>query len=207
MFLTKSPSHPAFDPVLVRDPVYLRAAKPSDYSDWAALREQSRKHLIAWEENWAPHELSLNAFKRRLAAQSKDARRGGGLSLLAFRRDDRAIVGGVTLTNIRYGASRSGILGYWVGEPYARQGYGSAAVRAVIDHAFDTIELHRIIAACQPENVASQNLLERCGFRKEGLARDYLRINGAWRDHLIFSLIAADRSGEPEPGAISSTLR
>lgn len=207
MFLTKSPSHPAFDPILVREPVYLRAAKPSDHTEWAALREKSREHLIAWEEDWAPHQLSFPAFKRKLASQAKDARRGGGLSLLIFRRDDHTLVGGVTLTNIRYGASRSGILGYWIGEPFARRGYGSAAVHAVTDHAFDAINLHRVVAACQPENAASQNLLERAGFRKEGLAREYLKINGAWRDHLIYSLLATDRSA-PAPGrSISSTLR
>lgn len=207
MFLTKSPSHPAFDPVLVRDPVYLRTAKLSDHSEWMALREMSREHLIAWEEDWAPHDLSLSAFKQRLAAQAKDARRGGGLSLLIFRRQDRVLVGGATLSNIRYGASRSGILGYWIGAPYARRGYGSVAVRAVIDHAFEAINLHRIVAACQPENAASQNLLERCGFRKEGLARGYLKINGEWRDHLIYSLIAADHSKPSAHPPISSTLR
>ncbi|WDI31416.1 GNAT family protein [Hyphococcus flavus] len=193
MFLTKSPSHPAFDPILVRDPVYLRTAKLSDYEQWASLREISREHLIAWEEDWAPDQLSIAVFKRRLASQAKDAKRGGGLSLSVFRRDDRVMVGGVTLTNVRYGASRSGILGYWIGAPYVRLGYGAKAVAAMLDHLFDAISLNRVIAACQPENIASQKLLERCGFKKEGLARDYLKINGAWRDHLIYAVTAADR--------------
>ncbi len=199
MFLTKSPSHPAFSPILVRDPVVLRAAELADHSQWFSLREQSREHLIAWEEDWAPDQLTLSHFKRRLAVQVKDARRGGGLSLLSFRRADRVLVGGVTLTNIRYGASRSGIIGYWVGAPHIRQGYGSASVNALIDHAFDTINLHRLVAACQPENVASQKLLERCGFRREGLAKDYLKINGVWRDHLIYAQTAADRSSQSVP--------
>jgi ribosomal-protein-alanine N-acetyltransferase len=207
MFLTKSPSHPAFDPVLVRDPIFLRTGKLTDHAQWSKLREESREHLIAWEEDWAPQHLSISAFKRRLSSAAQDARRGGGLSLLIFRRDDRVMVGGVTLTNIRYGASRSGILGYWIGAPFARQGYGSAAVKAVIDHAFDTINLHRIVAACQPENAASQNLLERCGFRKEGVARDYLKINGAWRDHLIYSRIAQDNDVKTGDSALSPNLR
>ena len=207
MFLTKSPNHPAFDPILVRDPVFLRTGKLSDHAQWAALREESREHLIAWEEDWAPHHLTISAFKRRLASAAQDARRGGGLSLFIFRRDDRALVGGVTLTNIRYGASRSGILGYWIGAPFARQGYGSAAVKAVVDHAVDAINLHRIVAACQPGNAASQNLLERCGFKQEGLARDYLKINGAWRDHLIYSLIAPDHDARASKPDLSPNLR
>lgn len=188
MFLTKSPSHPAFDPILVRDAVLLRAGKPSDHAQWAALREESRMHLVEWEEDWPPHHATLSAFKRRLGVHAKDARRGGGLSLFVFRRDDRALIGGVTLSNIRYGAARSGLLGYWIGAPHAGKGYGKAAVMAMIDHAFDVINLHRIVAACQPDNAASQNLLRRCGFRREGLARDYLKINGEWRDHQIFAL-------------------
>ncbi|WP_425409129.1 GNAT family N-acetyltransferase [Hyphococcus sp.] len=207
MFLSKSPNHPAFDPVLVCDPVYLRTAKSSDYAEWSQLREQSREHLIAWEEDWAPQDLSHAVFKRRLAAQTRDAQRGGGLSLLIFRRNDRVIVGGVTLSNIRYGAARSAILGYWVGSPYLRCGYASSAVRAIVDHAFDAIGLHRLVAACQPENAASQNLLDRCGFKQEGLAREYLKINGAWRDHLIFSLIADDNRIPAPAISASPTLR
>src|SRR5690606_2261601 len=101
-------------------------------------------------------------------------------------------VGGVTLSNIRYGASRSAQLGYWVGAPYVRRGYGAAAVKALSAHAFETIDLNRLVAACQPGNIASQKLLERCGFTREGLARDYLMINGQWRDHYIYAQTAGD---------------
>ena len=191
MFLTKSSTQPAFDPILVRDPVILRSATVADHEAWASLRQDSRDHLTAWEEDWQEIDLSLPAFKRRLRAYEKEMRRGTGLPLFIIRRDDRALVGGVTLSNIRYGSSRSGILGYWIGSPYVRQGYGAAAVKAVIDHAFTAIELNRIEAACQEENVASQNLLKRCGFHKEGLARDYLKINGTWRDHNIFAITAS----------------
>ena len=192
MFLTRSPAQPAFDPVLVRDPIMLRAARLGDHQAWAALREQSRKHLIAWEEDWSPDDVSLSAYRRRLRFYERDMRRGGALPLLIFRRDDQALLGGVNLTNIRYGASRSAHLGYWIGAPHVRSGYGLAAVRAMLCHAFEAIDLNRIEAACQPDNVASQHLLLRSGFAKEGLARGYLKINGAWRDHVIFAITAAD---------------
>ncbi len=192
MFLTKSPAQPAFDPILVHDPVLLRTAMLADHQEWAALREGSREHLTVWEESWAPIDLSLSSFKRRLRAHERDQRRGGGLPLLVFRRADRVLVGGATLTNIRYGSSHSGILGYWIGAPFVRRGYGAAAVRALLGHAFHAIGLNRIEAACQDGNIASQKLLETCGFRREGVARDYLRINGAWRDHTIFAVTASD---------------
>jgi len=192
MFLTSSPSNPAFNPVLVHEPVMLRAAAASDFAEWADLREKSRAHLTRWEEAWTPEQATAASFRRRLRTYDADRRRGGGLFLLAFRRADRAMVGGVTLSNIRYGASRSGLIGYWIGAPFVRQGYGSAAVKALIAHAMEAIALNRLVAACQPENAASQKLLEGCGFTDEGLARDYLKINGAWRDHRIFALTAAD---------------
>lgn len=192
MLFTTAPSNPAFNPVLVHEPVLLRAAAPSDYAAWASLREASRTHLTDWEEDWTPEQAGPAAFRRRLKLHERDRRRGGGLFLLVFRISDNALVGGVTLSNIRYGASRSAQLGYWVGAPYVRRGYAKAAVQALAAHAFETIELNRLAAACQPENIASQKLLERCGFVREGLARDYLLINGEWRDHYIYALTARD---------------
>ena len=192
MLFTTAPSNPAFNPMLLHEPVVLRAAAPSDHAAWAALREQSRTHLTEWEEDWTAEQAGPAAFRRRLRLYERDRRRGGGLFLLVFRMSDNALVGGVTLSNIRYGASRSAQLGYWVGAPYVRRGYATAAVNALAAHAFETIDLNRLVAACQPENIASQKLLERCGFNREGLARDYLRINGEWRDHLIYAAIAAE---------------
>ena len=168
MLFAPAPSNPAFQPLLVQDPVLLRAGAVSDYPAWLSLRERSRAHLTEWEESWTPEQATLSAFKRRLRNYDREARRGGGLSLLVFRLSDNVLVGGATLTNIRYGASRSGVLGYWVGAPFT------------------------IVAACQPGNIASQKLLERSGFVREGRARDYLKINGAWRDHDIYAITAAD---------------
>ena len=82
-------------------------------------------------------------------------------------------------------------LGYWAGEMYAGQGYITAAVRAVVRYAFEDLELHRVEAACQPDNIASRRVLEKAGFEHEGMARAYLKINGAWRDHLLFATVNA----------------
>lgn len=199
MFFSPSPPGGSFDPELVHDPVILRSAAASDFEEWRNLRESSREHLVQWEDDWRPGQLSRQAFKRRLKRQWAEMRRGGGLYLLSFRASDLSLIGGVTLTNIRYGAARSGLLGYWVGAPFIRQGFGAASVQAMLAHAFEGIGLNRVVAACQPDNAASQQLLQRCGFQHEGLARGYLKINGQWRDHLIFARIAADclKAGAP----------
>ena len=79
-----------------------------------------------------------------------------------------------------------------MGAAYARLGYMSAAVRAIIPFAFATLKLHRIEAACIPANVASVRLLEKTGFKREGFAREYLCINGVWQDHLLYALLRSD---------------
>lgn len=190
MFQLKLPSRPVFDPILTHDPVFLRPPKIDDYPAWVRLRETSRKHLIRWEEDWTPDHMSLGAFRRRLKTAARDAGRGGGLSLFVFERDTGFLVGGATLSNLRYGASRSGILGYWIGAPFVRRGFGAAAVDAMSRHGIESIGLNRIEAACQPNNAASKAVLVHCGYTYEGVASDYLRINGKWRDHHIYALTA-----------------
>ena len=128
MFQLKTPPRSVFDPILVVDPVYLRAPNPGDHAVWAALREASRAHLAKWEEDWSDDDLSFSGYRRRLKHFEREANRASGLSLFVFIRDGGVLVGGATLSNIRYGAARAGTLGYWIGANHVRQGYGAAAV-------------------------------------------------------------------------------
>jgi ribosomal-protein-alanine N-acetyltransferase len=82
--------------------------------------------------------------------------------------------------------AQSASVGYWCGLPFVRQGLTLAAVRAVVAYAFERQNLHRLEAATVPENAASQALLEQAGFERQGFARGYLKINGEWRDHVLF---------------------
>lgn len=180
------------DPILVSEPVWLRPIRFSDYEAWTQLREKSQAHLTAWEPAWRPEDLTQSAFRRRVRVYSREMRRGGVLPFLVFRRGDNALLGGVTISNIRYGASRSAVIGYWIGAPFTRRGYARAAVKGVLRHVFEIMRLNRMEAACQPENEASRRLLEQSGFQYEGRARDYLKINDDWRDHLLFAITASD---------------
>ena len=166
--------------------VVLRAPQPGDYAEWAHLREASRAFLVPWEPTWPADDLSRGAFRRRLRRYAEDQRADLAYPFFIFRSLDSTLVGGLTLGNIRRGVAQVGSLGYWMGLPYARQGYMSAAVRAVIGFAFVTLRLHRLEAACIPTNAASIRLLEKAGFMREGYAREYLCINGVWQDHLLF---------------------
>lgn len=177
-------------PAILGDGVTLRAPQASDHAEWAALREASRGFLTPWEPTWPSDDLTRGAFRRRLKRYADDQRNDLAYALMIFRSTDNALVGGITLANIRRGVAQTGSIGYWVGEPFARKGYMTAAVRALIPFSFQTLRLHRLEAACIPGNAASVALLERTGFSREGYARSYLCINGLWQDHLLYARIA-----------------
>jgi ribosomal-protein-alanine N-acetyltransferase len=118
-----------------------------------------------------------------------------------MRSADDALTGGITLSNVRRGVAQMGSVGYWCGRPFVRRGLTVAAVRALSDFAFRTLGLHRLEAACIPDNAPSRALLAKAGFSEEGYARAYLKINGEWRDHVLFGLISPFRGPEgPDPG-------
>jgi len=179
-------------PYVEGDGVFLREPQMSDYKNWAELREVSRGFLEQWEPRWSRDELTRPAYRRRIRYYYRDARQDLGYAFFLFRTSDNALIGGMTLSNIRRGVSQSCSLGYWVGEPYARQGYMKKGVRAIVWFVFDALRLHRLEAACLPENKASAALLTKSGFQYEGLARSYLKINGVWQDHWLFALLNDD---------------
>jgi [ribosomal protein S5]-alanine N-acetyltransferase len=179
-------------PAITGGGVLLRTPVSSDYAEWAAVREKSRDFLTPWEPTWPADDLSRSAFRRRLKRYAEDQRGDLAYAFLIFRSDDGALVGGLTLANIRRGVAQAGSIGYWVGQPFARKGYMTAAVRALLPFCFGTLRLHRLEAACIPDNAASIGLLEKTGFRREGYARGYLCINGAWQDHLLYARLKDD---------------
>ena len=174
------------------DGVFLRPAEMDDFEEWAALREKSRAFLTPWEPVWPPDDLTRGAFRRRLRRHADEMSRDEAFPFLIFRARDQALVGGLTIGQIRRGVAQSGTVGYWMGVDHAGQGYMSRAVRAALGYAFSTLRLHRVEAACLPTNNSSIRLLESTGFRREGLARSYLRINGRWQDHVLFAVLEND---------------
>lgn len=192
MALLRAASPSDFGPVIETERVLLRTPQMSDYPAWAELRATSRDFLMPWEPLWSPDELSRASFRRRVRHYLRDLREDVGYALFIYDRTRNALVGGLTLCNVRRGVTQACTLGYWVGARYAKQGYMTAAVRAVVPFVFDTLELHRLEAACLPSNTASVRLLEKTGFHREGLARRYLRINGVWQDHLLYALLESD---------------
>lgn len=180
------------EPVLNSERVTLRYPRSGDYTQWSQLREESRTFLGPWEPTWAPDELSKSAYRRRIHRYTREIHSDVAYPFFVLRREDNALIGGCTLSNVRRGVTQSVSLGYWVGAKYARQGFMTAAVTLLAPFVFRTLGLHRLEAACIPENEASRKLLLRCGFKEEGRARRYLQINGRWQDHILFAMLEDD---------------
>jgi len=179
-------------PLLSAGPVYLRAPDLDDHEGWARLRDLSRPHLTRWEPDWKAEDAMADAFRLRLRTYQRQYRARVGVVFHVFDRSTNALVGGVSLSDIRRHAAQSSTIGYWIGAPYLRKGYGLAAVNAAVTYAFEDLGLNRIEAACQPGNAPSRALLAKAGFSEEGIAREYLFINGSWRDHVLLALLARD---------------
>lgn len=170
----------------------LRPLIPADYAAWAALRSKSRDHLTPYEPQWLADELDRGAYRRRLRHYAREQREDLGYAFGVFREQDDVLVGGLSLSNVRRGVTQTASLGYWLGATHLRQGYMGDAVSGTIAYAFYELKLHRLEAATLPNNEASIRVLERNGFGREGFARRYLKINGVWKDHILFGLLVED---------------
>lgn len=178
----------------------LREPVLTDFRAWSSLREQSAGFLTPWEPVWSADHLARKGFTNRVYWVQRSISNGSAVPLFLTRREDTALLGAITLDNIRRGPSQAGTLGYWIGEPHARQGFMREAIAGMVHYAFERLDLSRIEAACLPENTASRALLEKCGFKYEGVAQSYLQINGRWRSHVLYAALRIDRRGRTEAG-------
>jgi ribosomal-protein-alanine N-acetyltransferase len=178
----------------------LRPPTHADFRDWTSLRRMSEAFLVPWEPAWAEDHLTRKAFTNRVYWANRSIAQGTALPLFLIRREDQRLLGAITLDNIRRGPAQSGTLGYWIGEPHARQGYMREAIEAVVHHAWTRLDISRLEAACLPENTASRGLLEKAGFKYEGVAQSYLQIAGRWRTHVLYAALRADRRGKTDAG-------
>lgn len=182
------------------DRMTLRQPQLVDFGSWTELRQTSRQFLTPWEPTWATDHLTRKSFTNRVYWAQRSISGGTALPLFLFRRADNALLGAITLDNIRRGPAQSGTLGYWVGAQFARNGYMKEAIQALVHYGFEEMDLSRIEAACLPENKASRGVLEKSGFKYEGVAQSYLQINGRWRNHVLYAFLRNDRRGRTSAG-------
>jgi ribosomal-protein-alanine N-acetyltransferase len=187
-FLSRHPDQPE----LSGPEHLLRLPHNSDYKQWYRLRSESRSFLQPWEPTWRADELTEASYRARVMRSTQECSAGLAIPMLLFRADDMVLLGGLTIGYIRRGAAQSCMIGYWMGEKHAGKGHMLAALRVAIPYVYGGLQLHRIEAACIPDNWKSIRLLEKAGFEREGLLRKYLKINGEWHDHMMFSRLPED---------------
>ena len=172
--------------------VFLRPPKRRDALKWQKLRMSSKSFLVPWEPSWDASSCTRRAYLRYFKNSNYLANMDRAYSFLIFKTEDKTLLGGINIGNVRRGVSQSASLGYWIGEKYSRNGYMKEALKLLIPSLFVDLRLNRIEAATLEENIASKNLLKKIGFKKEGVLRKYLKINGNWRDHILYGLLEND---------------
>ncbi|WP_430868416.1 GNAT family N-acetyltransferase [Demequina aurantiaca] len=182
------------DVVLTRGPVTVRPLRRGDENAWLALRQENRAWLKPWEANTPPgRPIPSSSFPAYVRGERRRWSQGRAYgTIIEF---DGVMVGRITVHAIEWGAQCGGSIGYWIAADHAGKGIVPTAVAMLSEYAFGQ-GLHRLEIALRPENDASQRVVQKLGFRAEGVRERYLFIDGDWRDHLIFALA----SDEPRNG-------
>lgn len=178
-------------PVLATERLILRVPEPADAALVARFVTTNRRHLEPWEPRRSEAYYTVPYWEARLARVVERARERAGLELVLLPRQQPAgdMLGRCSFSNIVRGVFQAAMLGYALDERAVGKGLMEEALRAAIDYCFREWRLHRIMANYMPSNHRSGSLLERLGFEREGYARDYLCIAGAWEDHVLTSKV------------------
>ena len=174
--------------------VGLRPLRQRDAARWRELRSANRDWLAQWEATPPEPGTPGLTFRQLVRSLAREARAGRALPFAITYGGE--MVGQLSVTGIGWGSLRSGHVGYWVAREVAGRGITPTAVALVTDHCLWTLGLHRVEVNIRPENAASLRVVEKLGFRDEGLRERYLHIDGAWRDHRSFALTAEDLGSE-----------
>ena len=174
-------------------PTAIRPTSLEDADEQLALRQANREHTTPWDprRDDSFYTIAGQRLELELDARAWSAGTAYAFAVLAVDEDDR-LVGRVALANVVRGPWQNATLGYWVDQRSGGRGHAARAVRLALRYAFDEVGLHRVQPAVIPRNARSLRVVENVGFRHEGRALRYLKINGIWEDHEIYALTAED---------------
>lgn len=175
--------------VLTTERLQLRVPAVSDAAAMSRFASDNREHHEPWSPLRDEGYFTPESWRLRLAGQQEQMRAGRSMPWIFSLRDgdpDR-VVGFANLSQIVRGDFQAAYLGYGLDVYSVGKGFMHEALEAVLDHAFGTLNLHRVMANYIPRNERSARVLQKLEFRREGIARGYLRINGRWQDHILTS--------------------
>lgn len=183
------------------DQIELRPLRRRDRFRWFDVRERNRDWLKPWEATSPIPESDFFSFSSMISTYNREARAGRNFTFALFYSG--RLAGQVTVGGVAWGASRSAHIGYWIDERLAGRGVMTRAVALATDFCLKELRLHRIEINIRPENVRSRRVAEKCGYKEEGVRRRFLHIDGDWRDHVSFVMLAEDA---PLDGVLRSLL-
>lgn len=178
---------------LAEGPVGLRPLRVRDARTWRDVRFRNDGWLAPWEAtlpSGAALEASRHGYTALTRALLREAKRGYSLPWVVTY--DGEFAGQLTVGSIAWGSACAGQAGYWIDQRFAGRSVMPTALAMAVDHCFGVVGLHRIEANIRPENERSRRVVEKLGFREEGLRRRFLHINGQWCDHLCYALTVED---------------
>lgn len=176
-------------PILTTERLALVPVDPLLAPQMLAFHLKNREHFAQWDPSPSPLYFTEPYWSARFRLRCRDWQEGRGASyLLTLPTAPQLVIGSISLSNLVRGVLQAATLGYALDRDFEGQGLMHEAASAVIRLAFDVLHLHRLQANYQPHNQRSAALLARLGFSIEGEAKQYLYLNGAWRDHVLTSL-------------------
>jgi len=180
-------------PVLASEHLILRLGKDQDIDSIIRYFTVNQAYLQPFEPRRPDNFLTVAYWVAELQARQQDAAQMRSLKLFIFERDaPDVVIGVINLNTMIWGVFQAATLGYSLAAHKQRQGYMGEAADRLIRYGFEVLNLHRIMANYMPHNQRSANVLKRLGFEIEGMAKDYLFINGRWQDHVLSSRINPD---------------
>lgn len=174
--------------MVTTDRLVMRAPRLEDYTQWCCIRRDNQDHIQPFDPKWPDDWDNQDNHQARIAYYQKQWRGDRAYVFLVIDRVRQDMIGGVHINQVARGPAQFASLGYWIAKPQEGLGLMSEAIDATVTFCFDVLKLQRVQAATVMSNVRSQVLLERYGFEREGIAKQYAEINGVREDHVLYGV-------------------
>lgn len=184
-------------PLVVSERLILRMLEPQESKLALSYHLKNRDYLEEFYPVYPSDFFTESFWQEQLRANIAEFKSDKSLRLFIFEKvNEDTVIGTVNFSNFVRRAAQYCNVGYGIDEQMQGKGYMTEALVAAVDYVFSTLNLHRIMANYMPTNEKSSRVLKKAGFVVEGYARDYLYLNGAWRDHILTSITNRDWKGE-----------
>jgi [ribosomal protein S5]-alanine N-acetyltransferase len=169
--------------------IYIRLLKLDDAYEFLQLEKENREFFQTYTMNRSPEYYTLDFQKNLINQKIEKANVDSEYNFGIYKIENYELIGTIGLFRILRDPLQCAIVGYSLSKNHNGKGYATEAVKLIVNYAFTSLKLHRIEAGVMPRNIGSIRVLEKAGFKKEGISRSNVKINGKWEDHQILAII------------------